>query len=507
MPSHVQEPAIPVLMARKIMAFVLVATLAVAGCSDSTGPLNDAPLLVRLEPLTETNVTGTVGTAAPVVPAVRATDQNGKPVAGVEIAFVTDGAIAKRAARTDADGVAAAGTWTLSALPGTNTVTARASGSEDVVFIAIARAGPIARLAHVSGNEQAAGLGATLPQRLSVKVSDLYGNPVSGATVEFAVVSGGGSIGGDPAVSDAEGVATSGLWTLGASPGAQQVKARAAGVEMTFFARGCDEPCPRGAQLLFVSNGDIFLTDLEASHTVQLTFSGRDYEPAWSPDGNRIAFVRRDVNFGRDIYLMNADGSGLVRRTTGAGLHSPAWSPDGNTLAVGTGDHYDGDIRLLSLSDNQGDGILLARMGTEPEWSPDGKKIAFVSLSGDDGYGALHVMNADGSGIFALTLRDEGALDSPTWSPDGKHIVFSKCLRNVCDLYSVDPDGATPNTPAQVTQLTQLGNAWSPDWSPDGTRIAFMRGGWLGGSIAYVTPDGEAAVEIPLSGSQPAWRP
>ncbi len=508
MPSHAQKPAIPVLMARKIMAFVLVATLAVAGCSDSTAPLNDAPLLVRLEPLTETNVTGTVGTAAPVVPAVRATDQNGKPVGGVEISFVTDGVVANRSARTDAGGVASAGAWTLSTVAGTSTATARFQGSLDVVFTATALAGPVAQLAQLSGNGQTAVPGATLPLSLSVKVGDSYGNPVSGATVEFAVVSGGGSIGSDPAVSNAGGIATSGPWTMGTSAGAQQVKARAAGRETTFTARACDEPCPRSAQLLFVRNGDIFLTDLETSHTVQLTFSGRDYEPVWSPDGNRIAFVRHGVSSGGgDVYLMNADGSGLVRRTTGIAFHSPAWSPDGNTLAVGSGHLYQGDILLLSLGDNQGNPIFLASMGTEPEWSPDGKRIAFVSLSGDDGYHALHVVNADGSGSYALTLRDHGAIDNPTWSPDGKRIAFSKCIAGGCDLYFVRPDDATPNVAAPITQLTQIGNAWSPAWSPDGSRIAFSRGGWLSGAIAYITADGGVPIEILSSGSQPAWRP
>jgi len=505
MPSHVQEPAIPASTARKIMAFVLVATLAVAGCSDTTAPLKEVPLVVRLEPLTETNVTGTVGTAAPVVPAVRARDQNGKPVRGVEVAFVTDGAITTRAARTDADGVASVGAWTLSTLAGTNTVTARASGSPDVVFTATARAGPVARLAHVSGDDQSAIAGATLPQPLSVKVSDSYGNAVSGATVEFAVVSGGGSIGSDPAVSDAEGVATSGPWTVGASSSAQEVKARAAGVELTFTARACDELCPPNA-LLFVRGGNIFLF-LAWAHTVQLTFEGINIQPAWSPDGNRIAFARHGSGGQADIYLMNADGSGVVRRTAGMRLHSPAWSPDGTTLAVGSGSHYDGDIRLLSLADNEGNGIHLASMGTEPAWSPDGKKIAFVSLSGDDGYHALHVMNADGSGISAITLRDEGSIGSPKWSPDGKRVVFSKCIAAGCDLYSVSPDGAAPTIPAAVTRLTYLGNAWSPAWSPDGTRIAFTRGGWLSGSIAYVTADGGPAVEIISSGSQPAYRP
>ncbi|MGI8617570.1 MAG: hypothetical protein ACR2L6_00580 [Gemmatimonadaceae bacterium] len=486
--------------------FSVFIAIAAAGCTDSTEPLSELPLTVRLEATTPTSMTGMVGTAASSLPTVLAKDQHGNPVRDIEISFVTDGEVVNRAVRTDDRGLATAGTWTLRTVPGRNTLVARYYGSEDVVFTAIGRVGPVARLTHASGNDQAAVVGATLPGWLSVKVGDSYGNPVSGATVNFAVVSGDGRIGGGSALSGYDGIAILGHWTLGASVGVQQVKAWTDGAEVTFTAtaRACYEPCrSHMPQLLFTRHGDIFSIDLATSDFVQLTFNRLNRDPAWSPDGKQIAFARYDASYRSDIYIMNADGSNLVRRTVNAGFHSPKWSPNGDMLAVASGDEYVGEIYLLSVRDNGANAVLVTEMGAQPAWSPDGKKIAFVSLSGDDGYHALHVMNSDGSGVSAVTLRDEGGINRPSWSPDGKRIVVSKCIRNVCDLYSVDPDGATPNAPAQVTQLTQLGDAWSPDWSPDGTRIAFMRGS----SIAYVAASGGAATDIILSAGSPAWRP
>ncbi|MBA3645257.1 MAG: PD40 domain-containing protein, partial [Gemmatimonadaceae bacterium] len=426
MPIHVPKSANQVFNARKIIAAVLAATFAGAGCSGTTEPLHEVPapataLIVRLDPLTQTSVTGTVGTPAPVVPAVRATDKNGKPIRGVEVSFVTDGTIRTRAERTDADGVASVGAWILKTSAGTNTVTAHVPGSDDVRFTAKALPGPVARL-FGSGNEQFAFAGTTLRTRLSVKVNDSYGNAVSGVTVEFTVVSGGGSLESGSAVSDSGGVATSGPWTLGASPATQKVTAIAAGVVATFIAHTCAGTCRSTAHLLYVWDGDIFTMDLGNSNTVQLTFDGHSYDPASSPDGSRIAFVRYDAKYVADIYLMNADGSSVVPRTTGADFHSPAWSPDGNTLAVAAGTYYTGSIRLLSVREKDGIDTQLASMATDPAWSPDGKQIAFVSLSGDDCFNALHLMNADGSGISAVTVRDEGCIEGPTWSPDGQRI-------------------------------------------------------------------------------------
>jgi Tol biopolymer transport system component len=235
------------------------------------------------------------------------------------------------------------------------------------------------------------------------------------------------------------------------------------------------------------------------------------YQPAWSPDGGRIAFVRR-FGWRSDVYVMNADGSDIVGRTVAIaapnvwGFHSPAWSPDGSKLAVTGGDAiYTGSIYVLSAVDDGTDPVMLSSpYASQPAWSPDGARIAFVSLSGDDGYHEVQVMSADGSGVTGVTQRDSGAILRPTWSPDGQRIAFAKC-RGACDIHTVSVDGST------LTQLTNLGTAVDPAWSLDGEAMAFTT--WSEGthqgtaSIAVVHADTGGEVYTIALGMSVAWKP
>ena len=84
------------------------------------------------------------------------------------------------------------------------------------------------------------------------------------------------------------------------------------------------------------------------TETVQLTSDSVNSEPAWSPDGRRIAFVRGQSSpdlYATDLYVMNADGSNVVRRTNVGSNDSPAWSPDGTKIAFSS--VRDGLVRHL----------------------------------------------------------------------------------------------------------------------------------------------------------------
>jgi Tol biopolymer transport system component len=135
----------------------------------------------------------------------------------------------------------------------------------------------------------------------------------------------------------------------------------------------------------------------------------------WSPDGRRIAFAGktpRGPESGRpfysshsDIYVMNADGSGTRKLTHNARQNAePAWSPDGRKIAFRSTRNGNRDIYVMN-ADGSGKRNLTrnAAWDSRPSWSPDGRKITFVSNR--DGRLEAHVMNADGSGQRSLTLQ------------------------------------------------------------------------------------------------------
>jgi Tol biopolymer transport system component len=464
---------------------------------------------VRIEAITPTSLLGVVNTEVLPVPTVQATNEHGQPVPGLLINFetgISSGVIAHASVATDANGLATVGVWRLGTIATKQTLVARSNGQVRAEFTAQAAPGPVAQITRLGGHDQLATVRATLPQRLGVRVADAFDNPIVGAAVTFTVVSGNGDIDGRAALTDALGVAFSERWTLGPLPGVQQVSARSAHAEVVFSAASC--AC---SALLFVRNHHVYRTIDNFGQQSALT-SGQ--QPVWSPDGQRIAFSRFD-GLRYDIYLMNADGSNIVRRTSSGGnegnvtpgYHSPAWSPDGRWLAVASGGTYEGFIYLVSMTDPGQEPRIIKGMATQPAWSPDGSKIAFVRLSGDDGYHALDVMDADGTNVREVTSPDPAVINHPTWSPDGRRIAFAKCLNGLCDIYAVGWDGSG------LRRLTNGRIALSPVWSPDGAWIAFtLLNTWAGLErrewIAAVPADtGGTPSTIIDGGTQPAWRP
>ncbi len=274
-------------------------------------------------------------------------------------------------------------------------------------------------------------------------------------------------------------------------------------------------------QLAFVRDGQIYLINSDGTGLVQLTHTGENDAPAWSPDGQRLAFASNGGG-SSDIYVMNADGSNVVRRTMGCDCSEPSWSPDGRTLGFThfKDDWDEGGIFLIDADGGPESRVLLDSPGYDrnPAWSPDGAQIAFSSnwrfLEPFPPYSLpfydLWVMNADASGIRPLLEVRPGfpriTHYEPTWSPDGQQIAVTAFLLDAngarAEIAVVNADGSG------LKVIAQTGSYGYPAWSPDGRTIAFGSDcPDCQPSIRFVLPDGGAEGLIVANGNKPAWRP
>lgn len=239
---------------------------------------------------------------------------------------------------------------------------------------------------------------------------------------------------------------------------------------------------------------DIWVMEPDGTGQVNLTDSPSvdDTEPAFSPDGSKIAFV--SDNFTRTLTVMNADGTGTTAVVDGA--YSPSWGPDGTSIAILRS--RDGAPTALVIIDlaTGAETVVTESAYLEPTWSPDGSKFAFVALrdeqypdpiTGEPQVGTQHeivVVNADGSGEVVVSAGAPGSVRAteleedraPAWSPDGAKLAFmSQSQAGGCcgpwQLWAVNADGTgIGNLSADDTVQDQF-----PAWSPDGTSIVFER--------------------------------
>lgn len=228
--------------------FRMAALALCAACAADSAPQAGVPVATAVH--AGASQSAVVGTAVGTAPAVRVTDAVGRGVPNLSVQFVVvagDGAVSDPATRTDANGVARAGGWTLGPAVGLHTLAARFSGLPEVTFTATATAPPGqgALTPVASTDQQSAATGSTVTQAPAVTVRNAAGVVQSGVTVTFSVTLGGGTLTATTAVSNAQGVATAGAWRLGSTPGRHTVRATATGfVAATLSATAVDATAP-----------------------------------------------------------------------------------------------------------------------------------------------------------------------------------------------------------------------------------------------------------------------
>ncbi len=188
-------------------------------------------------------------------------------------------------------------------------------------------------------------------------------------------------------------------------------------------------------------------------------YRGSNSSPAWSPDGNQIAFMSSQ-NGDPEIYLTDASGGGLKRITFAAGVStSPAWNPKTGKQIVFVSDR--GGEPVLYLANSDGTDVQkldMPDMGyvVDPSWSPNGQLLAF-SWRRPSGNFDIYIMDIVTRQLVELT-RDQGRNERPSWAPDGRHIVFESTRTGTRHIWSMLADGSLPRQltyrrPERIAQL------------------------------------------------------
>ena len=240
-------------------------------------------------------------------------------------------------------------------------------------------------------------------------------------------------------------------------------------------------------------------------------------QPAWSPDGSRLAFIspckgKQKTYPGSRIYVINADGTDLKELTNSVeGDFDPAWSPDGEMIAFTSLRSGQPAIWAINLKDNST--VKLSRStypDRQPAWSPDGKQIAFVR---ENITTQVWIMSRDGLATNKFTDSEGFNNQYPAWSPDGMMIFFSQTGQEPIipllkyQRFGEGAEGRIPQNPPRGKE----GPYDDVIPSPDGNWLAYES--WAGPSSheIFIMNVNGADQQVLTSNKAfdfgPAWRP
>jgi Tol biopolymer transport system component len=278
---------------------------------------------------------------------------------------------------------------------------------------------------------------------------------------------------------------------------------------------------PDGNHVAFAMRSDspgisgIYINQIGSDHLLQLTKNEHEQDyfccPAWSPDGRYIAFSRYPHNedtVSQTINIVSAIGGTERKLLTQAPAHPPLdWSPDGKFMAF-TAKDLDREtysIFLLPVENLETRKLSDSPAGYQdwgPAFSPDGKQLAFIRANGE--LGDIFIMASDGGEPRRLTFDHASIPSPPAWTRDGQSIVFSSTRSSIPTLWRILVSGGSPVQVPQVGVVTL-----HPSISPKGYRLAYEQ--LIGASSIWVAELGKidsknSLMKVSASGGR-NWSP
>jgi Tol biopolymer transport system component len=236
-------------------------------------------------------------------------------------------------------------------------------------------------------------------------------------------------------------------------------------------------------------------------------------EPFSDPRG--LLLVVHGSGPAAEIDAMRPDGSGRRQLTKNNLMDaSPDWSPDGRSIAFVRAQDSTPlapvrrpDIFVMNADGSHARRLYVAPQWSDhPRWSPDGQRIAFQSFEPASGHSRVYIMNSDGSGVHVLA-PDAGDNFAPEWSPDGTKLLFisNRGPRSWWTMYVMQADGSGERQLAgDEACVTNVGAA---RWSPDGTRILYSCDDAYRGLIYTIGADGTGRQEVETGAAFAVWSP
>ena len=245
----------------------------------------------------------------------------------------------------------------------------------------------------------------------------------------------------------------------------------------------------------------LFTIHRDGSKRLALPIALSATHPDWSPDGKRIVFGMEGPT-AASIATIAADGTGLRNLTPTGFQGQPSFSPDGKWIAYER-DRGPTDNGVWIMRADGSDARRLTRnpfikqgecgCDTDPNFSPDGKRITFVRIKEDENQQALFAINRDGSGLRRLTPYSWDVAIKHDWAPDGKLIVLTTNADSIhpgepANLVTIHPDGTGKKILTHFT--SPKSGAFAGSFSPDGKQIAFRleTGGQT--NLAFISRNG-----------------